>query len=299
MLAAALLSAGCADPAALRMNAGETHGKVYYLDGVGCYGFGREGVPAGLRMAGFRGDVEYWSWSATKTPFDQFGGAFVRVQAGDLAKMVAMYRKAYPGRPVSLIGLSGGTAVAVYACEQLPEGVSVDEVVLIASSLSEHYDLTKALRHIHGGITLFQTSGDIALGMARVVGTIDGAPLAASAGSVGFHPPDRLSLAGRELYRSKVHNVPYSHSFASLGFTGNHTSAVGSPAFIRSKIGPIITTHACDPGTAGRPAGPLDSDHPATTAAPTAPATPPPTTAPSTASTPASQPERAQANETM
>ena len=42
-------AAGCADPAALRMNPGETHGKVYYLDGVGCYGFGRESVPSGLR----------------------------------------------------------------------------------------------------------------------------------------------------------------------------------------------------------------------------------------------------------
>jgi pimeloyl-ACP methyl ester carboxylesterase len=298
LAALSAMAAGCADPAALRMNAPETHGKVYYLDGVGCYGFGRDSVPAGLRMAGFRGDVEYWSWSATKTPLDQFGGGLVRVQAGDLAKMIAMFRKAYPGRPVSVIGLSGGTGVAVYACEQLPDGIYVDEVVLIASSLSERYDLTKALRHIHGSITLFQTNGDIALGMARVVGTIDGAPLATSAGLVGFHPPDRLGPADRELYRTKVHNVPYSASFAGLGFTGSHTSAVGSPAFIRSKIGPIITAHACDPDTAGRPAGPLPSTRPEIeTATPvTTPTTPiVPTTQPTLAAPPSTQPEQAQA----
>lgn len=251
------LSAGCSAPVKLRFTPAETHGKVYYLDGIGCYGYGRDAVPAGFYQAGYRGDVEYWSWSATGTPLDQLGGPFIRAKGGDLARMVRLYQETYPGRPVSLIGLSAGTGVAVFACEQLPEGVYVDEVVLVASSLSQRYNLSKALRHVRGGITLYQTSGDLALGVgARIMGTIDGAPLATSAGLAGFDPPSGLKADDRALY-SRVTNVPYSPSFSALGFDGSHMSAVQSSTFVRHKIAPPVMAHRCEPGTDGRPPGPV------------------------------------------
>lgn len=255
MMGAALL-AGCGDAVKLRFNHEERYGKVYYLDGIGCVGFGREQVPAGFRSAGFEGDVEYWSWSATGTPLDQFGGPFVRARAGDLTKMIVMYRQTYPGRPISLVGLSAGTGVAVFACEQLPEGVDVDEVVLVASSLSEQYNLSRALRHIRGSITSYQTHGDLALGvLAPLTVTIDGAPISASAGLVGFKPPPGLTDEEKSLY-SKVKNVPYSPSFSAYGFNGDHTSAVESTSFVRAKIAPIVMVHDCLPGTRGlAPAG--------------------------------------------
>lgn len=249
--------AGCAAPVALRFTVAETHGKVYYLDGIGCYGYGRDAVPTGFSMAGYRGDVEYWSWSATGTPLDQLGGPFVRAKGADLAKMIQLYKSTYPGRPVSLVGLSAGTGVAVFACEYLPEGVYVDEVILVASSLSEHYNLSKALRHIRGGITLYQTNGDLALGVgARIMGTIDGAPLATCAGLTGFSPSAGASAGDRALY-ARVRNVPYTPAFMALGFDGNHTSAVDSSAFVRQKIAPIVLAHHCEPGTDGRPPGPM------------------------------------------
>ncbi|MDD4891955.1 MAG: hypothetical protein PHU85_18705 [Phycisphaerae bacterium] len=254
-----LLLAGCGAPVRLRFNPAETHGKVYYLDGIGCYGFGRDEVPSGFIQAGYRGDVEYWNWSATGTPLDQLGGPFIRAKGAELAKLIQLYQQTYPGRPVSLIGLSGGTGVAVFACEYLPEGVCVDEVILVASSLSNSYNLTKALRHIRGGVTLYQTSGDLALGVgARLTGPIDGSPLATCAGITGFVPPGGLSGEERSLY-SRVTNVAYSASFSALGFDGGHTSAVSSPAFVRYKFAPVVMTHACEPGTDGRPPGPVSS----------------------------------------
>ncbi|MCG3178199.1 MAG: hypothetical protein BIFFINMI_00524 [Phycisphaerae bacterium] len=262
VLAGCLLAAagGCSAPVKLRNNDAETYGKVYYLDGVGCYGFGKHTVPQGFRDAGYRGDVEYWSWSATGTPFDQVGGPFIRSKGKDLAELIVLYKETYPQRPVSLIGLSGGTGVVVFACEQLPEGVSVDEVVLIASSVSSRHDLTPALRHIRGNITLFETSGDLALGVgARMLGNIDG-EFGTPAGLVGFSLPDRqLSDEERSLYQ-RVINVPYAPSFAALGFTGNHTSAVDSPLFIKTKIAPLILPYRASPGTEGRPPGPIDVD---------------------------------------
>jgi len=256
---ASVLAAGCSAPIALRYNAAETHGKVYYLDGIACLGFGYHTVPQGFRQAGYPGDVEYWSWSATKTAFDQLGGAFIRAKGKDLAEMVQLYQSTYPGRPVSLIGLSGGTGVAVFACEYLPDGAYVDEVILVASSLSEHYNLTKALRHVRGNITLYQSSGDLALGVgARLMGTIDGAPLATAAGLVGFSPPRNLKSEEQAMY-ARVKNVPYSPAFAALGFDGGHTSAVESPPFVRYKMAPLVMAHRAEPGTDGRPAGPVAS----------------------------------------
>ena len=45
----------------------------------------------------------------------------------------------------------------------------VDEVVLIASSISQRYNLTKALRHIRGSITLYQTPRGHCTGRGRRV----------------------------------------------------------------------------------------------------------------------------------
>lgn len=276
MLALLLSAGGCGAGKVLRMNTAETHGKVYYLDGIGCYGFGRSSVPAGFQSAGYRGDVEYWSWSATGTPLDQLGGPLIRARGKDLAELITMYKETYPGRPVSIVGLSGGTGVGVFACEYLPDGVFVDEVILVASSLSSTYDLTGALQHVRGNITLYQTSGDLALGVgARLLGTIDGAPLATSAGLVGFQEPRDLTPEQKVAY-DRVINIPYSPAFSALGFYGDHTSAVESASFVKHKMAPLVMAHSPAPGTDGRPPGPLGDEARAleTTAARTpAPAT--------------------------
>ena len=76
------------------------------------------------------------------------------------------------------------------------------------------------------------------------------------AGLDGFKPPDKLSAEDAELYRTKVVNVPYTPAMAAYGFSGSHTSAATSPAFVRAKIAPIVLAHACAAETAGRPPRP-------------------------------------------
>lgn len=164
--------------------------------------------------------VELYDWTL---PFglvlNQCAVPLNRLAADGLASRILRYRKEHPNRPVFLIGHSGGTAIAVWAAEALPDGESIDRIVLLASSLSPEYDLSEALGHTRLGIVSFYSDRDVAiLGVGTIlVGTMDGQHTEA-AGKVGFHPPGRRVGS----YYGGLIQVPWEPRMGASGHDGGH-----------------------------------------------------------------------------
>ncbi len=227
VLAAAAMMTGCGGQSSQNRKRFEPFGKVYYLDGAGNLGFGQDTVPKGLRSGGFGGDVENIIWTSFTGPFgDQIIRANARAKARDFARKIVKYRKQYPDAPLYIIGLSAGTGVATWAVQDLPKEVSVDNMVLLGSSLSNNYDMTKCLEHVAGKVYVFHSPRDAVLsGFIPVTGTIDGSYLVQPAGLIGMKLPPKASSHTRDLYTAKIQNLPWRPAFRRLGYAGGHTDA--------------------------------------------------------------------------
>lgn len=220
-------------------------GKVFYLDGAGNFGFGKESVPIGLTEAGYRGNVEHFIWTTYMGPLvDQMNLSHNRRAARALAQRIRRYQRRHPGRPVDLIGLSAGSGVAIFALEALPPENKVDHVVLLSSSLSAEYDLTQALRRVKHGVYVFWSPGDPVLrGIVPIVGTVDRGEFGArSAGTRGMRLPPGAELETKVLYR-KVFNVEWKPGEAggTVGsvMTLRHAETTRAE-FIRAMVGPLL-----------------------------------------------------------
>ena len=204
------------------------NGITFYCPGAGNLDAGDLGIRKGLEAAGYRGQVASVLWTVLFNPaLDQrLGNA--RLGALGLARSIEDYCDKYPGRPVSVIGLSAGTGVAIWALEDLKEGYAVENVVLLGSSLWHRYDVTKALRRVNGKIYNYYSPDDpILAGPMKIAGTIDGVFGDDGAGSVGLMVPD--GAAGR------VINIRWQPEFRQYGYYGGHTDATRAP-FVQTFI---------------------------------------------------------------
>jgi pimeloyl-ACP methyl ester carboxylesterase len=219
----------------------DRYGKVYYLDGAGNLGYGQETVPKALKAAGFKGDIENFSWTSYTGPLgDQMIRTQARWRSESLTKRIIEYRHRYPNTPIYIVGLSAGTGVGVWALEHLPPNVKVDTLVLLGSSLSTNYDMTKCLNHVSNKVYVLHSPHDAILkSFIPVTGTIDGAYLTEPAGLAGLYPPNKATRAQIDLYKEKVINIPWRASFERLGNDGGHTAGT-SYAFVRYYIAPKL-----------------------------------------------------------
>lgn len=206
----------------------EPFGKTYYLDGAGNLGFGIAEVPKGLREAGYQGDVEPVLWTTSFNPLiDQLNILGVAKGAGgSLARKIERYQERYPDAKVNIIALSAGTGVAVWACERMSAGSSIDNLILLGSSLSHDYDMSLAMKHIRGNVYVYHSTKDSVLGAVEVVGTIDRKTGVKSAGQIGLRPPGGSS---------RIINTPWSSRWRSLGWNGGHTDCTNS-RFVKGEI---------------------------------------------------------------
>jgi hypothetical protein len=220
---------GCVNPK-------EEFGKIYYMDGAGNWGFGVVDVPEGLASAGYKGDVEIFVWTSSFSPaVDQVNIIGNKLRASLLSGKIRDYLRRQPGQSVHLIALSAGTGIAVWAIEGLPDGVMIDNLVLLGSSLSYNYDMSKALRHVRGKVYVFYSAHDEVLTTAvPALGTVDRTH-EDSAGLVGLHPSDGDS--------DKIVNVRWSQEYSRYGWTGAHTDATGR-MFIQHVVAPQILGRA-------------------------------------------------------
>jgi pimeloyl-ACP methyl ester carboxylesterase len=175
---------------------------------------------AGVRDGGYSGAIEVIDWPGAepglKALLDRQRN---EREAAKVAKRIEQLLKDDPKLKIRLVGHSGGSGIAVWALERLPEGVQVESVVFVAPALSQRYDLSKALRRVRGKAYAFISPNDaIVLGAGTsLLGTIDGVKEEAS-GLRGFIKPGGADDA----QYAKLVPMDYIPGWMQFGNIGDH-----------------------------------------------------------------------------
>ena len=249
---ACLLGVGCRLPERLCSPERYEHGVVFALPGIEGPGFWIRDIALGLDEGGVAEAIEVYDWT------NDLPGGFIinladlnrnRRRARQLAQRIIEYQNHYPGRPVHLVGHSGGAGVAVLTLEALPPGREIESAILLAPALSPACDLTVALRRARCGIYNLYSSRDVSLLRVgtSLLGPID-RKFGVAAGAVGFRMPDGLPEADRVLYAERLRQVPWNPGMKALGADGSHLGWA-SRKFAREYLAPIIRNSdaACPP----------------------------------------------------
>ena len=163
-----------------------------------------------------------------------------------IAKMVTDYQDSHPGRPVYLVGHSGGGGVAVFAAEAMPQDRQLDGLILLSASISSPYNLSKALSRCRNGIVNFYNKEDaMLLGLGTtVVGNVDGGH-GPSAGLVGFAKPGPKDSDEKRFAYTKLFQVQLTPTMAGHG---DPHSAVTRTSFVAAHVAPWVRAGSWPPG---------------------------------------------------
>ncbi len=142
------------------------HGLVLVFTGIEGRSWINSDICQGLDKGGVDMAIRLVDWT-THIPgayiYDQRAEARNRQKADQIAADILEYRAEHPGRPVILIGQSGGGAMAAWTAECLPDRYGVDGIIMMAVSLSPGYQLDGALGRSRRGIVSFYSEKDFLL----------------------------------------------------------------------------------------------------------------------------------------
>ena len=231
-----LASAGCSETQPYVSDSRLDRGLVIVLPGIeGPSRFNRE-ICDGLAEGGVDCAIETYDWTIFLGPlYNLRAQARNRRQAALVADRVVRYHMACPGRPVWLVGQSGGGAIAIWAAELLPPEHRVDGIVLLAASLSPYYMLDLAIQRSRRGVVSFYSAKDWFLLATNVTGTMDG-ELSSSAGRTGFLYPEQGS---RPPAYAHLFQVPWDRQMGRAGNTGGHLTS-GASGFVVRYVVPLL-----------------------------------------------------------
>lgn len=192
---------------------------------------------AGIEDGGFHGPIDVYDWTENDPGIPALlGYQRNHKEAKLIAERLARRRAAHPREKMYLTSHSGGGALAVWALEDLPPGVMIDDLVMMSPALSPTYDLTAALRHVKGHVYVFSSLADLlVLGTGtRLFGTMDGVKTDA-AGRVGFtRPPD-----GDPAQYKKLIPMPYDPGWMKYGDMADHIGGM-TRSFGKNVIAPLL-----------------------------------------------------------
>lgn len=147
-----------------------------------------------------------------------------------LAETLVQWRHDHPTGLIDLIGHSAGCGVSLGAIAQLAD-LHVNNLILLAPSVSPGYDLNPALAHIDGVLHVFHSDRDTGFldWRTSTFGTYDRIKTraAGNAGFAGNYPAQ------------KVIQHPYDPKWESLGYDGGHFSVI-SGEFAKQVIAPLL-----------------------------------------------------------
>jgi pimeloyl-ACP methyl ester carboxylesterase len=192
---------------------------------------------AGIQDGGFHGPIDVYDW----TEHDPGIAALLGYQRNHkeaklIADRLAQRRATHPNEKIYLTSHSGGGALAVWALQDLPPGVTINTLVMMSPALSPDYDLTAALKHVSGHAYVFSSLADLlVLGTGtRLLGTMDGVKTDA-AGRVGFTRPP----TGDPAQYKKLIAMPYDPAWMKYGDMADHIGGMTRP-FAENIIAPLI-----------------------------------------------------------
>lgn len=191
----------------------------------------------GLKDGGWEGSVSIYDWTENDPGLDALLAYKRNIgQAEKVAAQIQERLRKDPKLRITLTCHSGGTGIAVWALERLPEGMQVQSVALLASALSPDYDLSKALNHVRGKAYVFYSKNDqVVLGAGtRLFGTIDGVKTDA-AGLIGFRTPPGADKREYE----KLVQLPYDNGWIAFQNIGNHIGCMSQP-FAENVVAPLL-----------------------------------------------------------
>jgi pimeloyl-ACP methyl ester carboxylesterase len=234
---------GCSTPRHMRSLERYRHGVVYILPGIEGRSPWNRNIALGLDEGGVTSAIEVFDWTVGIPGGQVVSLANVernRQRASGLADKIVAYRMRYPGRPVHIIGHSGGGGVAVLTLEALPPGRQIDMAILLAPALSPEYDLSTALRRTRAGICNFYSQRDVSFLRVgtTLFGQIDGGH-GVSAGAVGFEIPESVTQEDRALYLARLRQVAWDERLRRHGASGTHLGWA-SRRFAREYLAPLI-----------------------------------------------------------
>jgi len=238
LVATGLLITGCGGPQPYRTPERLERGLVIVLPGIEGRSGLNEAICRGLNDGGVDWAIELYDWSSgLGLLFNLRAYDRNRRLASEIGWRISQYLWDYPGRPVVLVGQSGGGAMAVWAAEQLLPGHKIEGAILLAASLSPQYILDFALGNSRQGIVSFYSPRDwLLLGVGTTVaGTMDGRHTT-SAGSLGFEVPD--SDLSKRAYK-KLFQVGWRPKMAEAGHSGMHLTS-GAEKFISQYVAPFV-----------------------------------------------------------
>lgn len=223
-------------------------GLVIILPGIEGRSFLNLGLLNGLLDAGVPYALEVHDWTSG-LPFAGLwhlrDRARHRQEAARLAERIAAYQAEHPGRPVWVIGHSGGGGIALLTLRALPEDVRVHGVVLIAAAIDPAFDLASVEDRVETAIWNITSYLDcLFVGIGTVVfGTIDGVHTV-SAGCWGF----------QKSTTRKLREMPYRFAMLPSFHFAGHFGCVNR-RFVERYIAPLLRDEeAHSDATTGRPA---------------------------------------------
>lgn len=216
----ALSISGCFQPDALQPEQ-LSRGCILLLPGVECTTHSMAGIYRGLRDSGYDGaiDLEIWGYRPFGTFRNLRAHELNRRRAERIAEKLATWQAAYPQAPLTVIGYSGGGAMALFVAEALPEKVMLDRLVLLGAAISPTYDIGPALQRCRHGIVNFYSQRDWFMGGwgTETFGTMDRKKTEA-AGRRGFHTED-----GGLVHAPGVIQITWQREWRRFGHDGGHS----------------------------------------------------------------------------
>jgi hypothetical protein len=228
----------------LAFSAGCTPDKpiVYFCDGSGGGGLivqWYKTVEDGLREAGYEGEFKNYYWqTGLGAGVDHLADTnYKHIKARELARRIESRRKQAPDQPICVMGLSAGSAIALFAVEELPPESGVDTVILLAPSVSADYPIERTLQHVRGRMYVYTSAEDKVLD-----DLVEGGATPEKPTSVG-RP---AGLTGFRHDHPKLQKVPWQPGYSKYGHKGGHTDVTKSE-FVTHAIAPRLFQHGFAP----------------------------------------------------
>jgi hypothetical protein len=216
---------------------------VFVANGAGDFQMTSKALHDVLAKDGYPIEVITFNWSHGKRRVlaDQTDYRHARCAGMQLAVAVKEYHEAHPDRPIYLVGHSAGAVIVLSALEHVPPDI-VERGVLMAQSVSAHYDLRPALRSVKEGIHVFYSERDnFYLGFVmRFLWTSERLDTMA-AGRVGFCPT--VDPEDADQFKKLIQH-PWQPSDRQLGNNGGHFGTY-QPDFLRVSIFPLLNPNGC------------------------------------------------------